>query len=346
MKYSVDMNYLIESFRRVVNTPSPVGYYVKLNPVLEKMAYELGYSVSYDQKNTLYITVDGEDNTKTVAVGAHVDTLGLVVRSINANGTLSIRTLGGVCMPSIEGETVTVHTRSGKEYSGLVICKYHSVHVFDEAHKAERNEDTIQILLDEDVKTKSDVQALGIQNGDVISIEPRVQLTENGYLKSRFIDDKGAVACSFAALKYLKENSLKPKYKTVFAFPYHEEIGIGGAYVPSEISEYIAVDIGLIGPELDGDEYSVSICAKDALCPYDYELTSKLITLAQKAECEYAVDVFYRYSTDANAAMRAGNNIKNAAFGMAVYCSHGMERTHIKGLENTTGLLLEYLFAE
>jgi len=102
----------------------------------------------------------------------------------------------------------------------------------------------------------------------------------------------------------------------------------------------------LIGPELDGDEYSVSICAKDALCPYDYELTSKLITLAQKAECEYAVDVFYRYSTDANAAMRAGNNIKNAAFGMAVYCSHGMERTHIKGLENTTGLLLEYLFAE
>jgi len=121
MKYSVDMNYLIESFRRVVNTPSPVGYYVKLNPVLEKMADELGYSVSYDQKNTLYITVDGEDNTKTVAVGAHVDTLGLVVRSINANGTLSIRMLGGVCMPSIEGETVTVHTRSGKDYSGLVI---------------------------------------------------------------------------------------------------------------------------------------------------------------------------------------------------------------------------------
>jgi len=94
MKYSVDMNYLIESFRRVVNTPSPVGYYVKLNPVLEKMADELGYSVSYDQKNTLYITVDGEDNTKTVAVGAHVDTLGLVVRSINANGTLSIRMAG------------------------------------------------------------------------------------------------------------------------------------------------------------------------------------------------------------------------------------------------------------
>ena len=343
MKRNIDMNYLVESFRRVVNTPSTVGYYVKLNPLLEKIAGELGHSVSYDQKNTLYITVDGEENSKTVAVGAHVDTVGLIVRSINADGTLLVRKLGGVCMPSIEGETVTVHTRSGKDYTGLVICRSHSVHVFDDAHTLERNENTMRILLDEDVKSKSDVNALGIQNGDIISIDPRCQLTENGYLKSRFIDDKGAAACSFAALKYLKDNALKPKYRTVFAFPYYEEIGIGGTYVPSGISEYLALDIGLIGPELDGNERKVSICAKDATCPYDYELTSEIIDLAEKAKCDYAVDVFYRYSTDANAAMRAGNNVKNAAFGMAVYCSHGMERTHLTGLENTARLLLAYL---
>ena len=47
--------------------------------------------------------------------------------------------------------------------------------------------------------------------------------------------------------------------------------------------------------------------------------------------------------TDGNAAMRAGNNLRAAAFGMAVYCSHGMERTHIDGINNTLKLLTAYV---
>ena len=113
--------------------------------------------------------------------------------------------------------------------------------------------------------------------------------------------------------------------------------------MPKEVSEYVAIDIGLIGAELDGNEKSVSICAKDATAPYDYELTSRLIEYAQKAECDYAVDLYPRYGTDAKAALRAGHNLCGAVFGMAVYCSHGMERTHIDGLANTANLLLAYI---
>ncbi|MBQ8345256.1 MAG: M42 family metallopeptidase, partial [Clostridia bacterium] len=292
--------------------------------------------------HTAYITLEGENTDRTVLIGAHADTLGLVVRTIESNGMLRVRRLGGGNFPSMEGESVTVYTRDGREYSGLVICRSHSVHVFDDAHTLERNEDTLRVLLDEDVHTKEAVRALGIQNGDVIALDPRFQVTKNGYVKSRYIDDKGGVACAFTALKYLKDHNLKPKYNTVFAFPYYEEIGMGGTFVPEKISEYVAVDIGLIGPELDGDERKVSICAKDAAAPYDYELTCRLIELAKEAECEYAVDVYYRYGTDANAALRAGNNIRGACFGMAVYCSHGMERTHIDGLEQTARLILAY----
>ena len=168
-------------------------------------------------------------------------------------------------------------------------------------------------------------------------------MTPNGYLKSRFIDDKAAMACAFAMVKYLTENNLKPKYRTLLAFPYTEEIGFGGTYVPEEVSEYVAIDIGLIGPDYEGNEYKVSICAKDKSAPYDYDLTTRLVNQAEKAGCDYAVDIFYRYGTDGNAAVRAGNDLRAAAFGMAVYCSHGMERTHIAGLENTTNLLLAYV---
>lgn len=343
MKFQIDMDYLLDCFRRLVYTPSPVGFYPLLNPVLEELAGSFGYEVTYDRRGTPYITLEGEDNSKTVLVGAHADTIGMVVRKIDADGMIRVRQLGGVNFGSLEGETVTVHTRDGRSYTGLFACQSHSVHVFDDARSLERSENTMIIILDEKIRSKADVTALGIRNGDFVSVDPRCQVTPNGYLKSRFIDDKAAIACCFTMLKYLRENGLKPKYRTLLAFPYGEEIGFGGVYVPEEVSEYVALDIGVMGPDHEGDEYKVSICVKDKKAPYDYDLTTRLVNYAEKAGCDYALDVFYRYSTDANAAAQAGCNLRAAAFGMAVYCSHAMERTHITGLENTMNLLLAYV---
>ena len=343
MYYGVDPQDILRYFEAIVNVPSPVGYYVQMNPVICRLAEELGETVTFDHKRTAYITLEGEDNSKTVLVGAHLDTLGMVVRCIDADGMIRVRQLGGVNYASLEGETVTIHTRDGRAYTGLMSCQSHSVHVFDDARTVERNENTMMVILDQPVTSKADVNALGIRHGDMISVEPRCQITPNGYLKSRFIDDKAAVACCFAALKFLKAQGRKPKYRTLFAFPYSEEIGLGGTYVPAEVSEFVAIDIGLIGPGYDGSERKVTICAKDASTPYDYELTNRLIALAEQKKIDHAVDIFYRYGTDANAALKAGNNLRAAAFGMAVYCSHGMERTHVDGLAATCDLLLAYL---
>lgn len=343
MKYEIDRQFLLDCFRDFVNVPSPVGYYVQVNPVVDRYAGMFGYQASYDNKQTAYITLEGEDNSKTVMLGAHLDTIGMVVRRIDDNGMIRVRQLGGMNFSSAEGSSVTVHTRDGREYTGLLACQSHSVHVFDDARTLSRDETNMVVILDERIKSRQDVLALGIQHGDVVSIDPGCRYTENGFLKSRFIDDKAAVACLFAVLKYLTEHRLKPKYRTILAFPHYEEIGHGGACVPPEVSEFVAVDIGLIGPDYNGNEFAVSICAKDKSTPYDYELTSRLIAQAKKAELNYAVDIFYRYGTDANVALKAGHNLKAGAFGMAVYCSHGMERTHIDGLANTVNLILAYV---
>ena len=342
MKFCVDSDYLIRCFREIVAAPSPSEYYVRLNPVLKRYAEELGCEMTFDRRNNAYITLDGEDNSKPVLFTAHADTVGLMVRCIDGNGAIRIRHIGGINLATLDGETVTVHTRSGKDYTGVFLCQAYSTHVFADALTMERNDQTMMILLDERVKSKAEVEALGIRPGDFVSIEPRCQVTENGYIKSRFIDDRGAIACCFSAIKYLKENGLRPKYKTIFHFPYTEEVGMGASYIPEEVSEVISIDIGLIGPELDGNEFSVSICAKDALQIYDYDITTRLVEYAKKAECDYAVDVYFRYGSDVRSAILSGHDVKGGLFGMAVYGSHGMERTHIDGLLNTTNLLLAY----
>lgn len=344
MKYSTDQQYLLSTMEAIVQTPSPVGFSVRLNPLMSRLAEELGEEMTFDKRDCGYLTLDGEDNSKTVLVSAHCDTLGMMVRSIQADGTLKFRVIGGLNLATMDGETVTVHTRSGRDYTGLCLCRSHSTHVFSDATTKERTEDTMMILLDERVASRKDVEALGIRNGDLISIDPRFQVTPNGYVKSRFIDDKGAVACCLTAIKYMKDHGLRPKYKTIFQFPYTEEVGTGGSYIPEEVDEMLAVDIGLIGPDCEASEYDVSICAKDASQVYDYELTGRLMEYAEKAGCNYAVDLFYRYGSDIGAARRAGHNFRGALIGMAIYGSHGMERTHTESLENTVNLILAYLF--
>ena len=217
----IDTSFLINTMKRLIETPSPVGYYEKMKPVIEEYAKRLGYQVTYDNRDTAYITVEGEDTSKTVCISAHADTLGFMVRGINSDGTLRIRAVGGINYANVEGENVTVHTRGGKTYSGTLICSHHSSHAYEDARTLERNENTVFVMLDERVSTEDGVRALGIRNGDYVSIDPRITVTENGYIKSRFIDNKAAMACSFSVLKYLTENGLKPRYNTVFAFSFY-----------------------------------------------------------------------------------------------------------------------------
>lgn len=346
MKYTISQETIERVTREMINTPSPVSYYDEIHPKLETMAKEFGYEIFYDRKRTAYIKMEGKDTSKTVCVGAHLDTLGLMIRHINENGTLAVRALGGINFNNIEGVCIKVHTRDNKTYTGMAVSVYHSTHVFDEARTQLRDENNMMVVLDERVKTAEDVRALGIEHGDIISIDPDYHYTDQGFIKSRFIDDKAAVGAVFAVLEDMKKNNRKPQYTTLFAFPLYEEINHGGAYIPPEVEEYVALDIGLIGPDYGGDEFKVSICAKDNFTPYDRGLTSKLIKLANDHNIQHSVDVFYRYGTDASAALRAGNNVYGAAFGMGCFASHGMERCHIDSVVETARLLYAYLLAE
>ena len=104
---NIDLSYLVNTMRHLIETPSPVGYYDAIKPVIESYAAELGYAVTYDNRDTAYITVEGRDTSKTVCVSAHADTLGFMVRGINSDGTLRLRAVGGINFANVEGENVT-----------------------------------------------------------------------------------------------------------------------------------------------------------------------------------------------------------------------------------------------
>ena len=198
------------------------------------------------------------------------------------------------------------------------------------------------IRLDELVHTKDDTVNLGIENGDFIAIDPKFEITSNGFIKTRFLDDKASVFILLTLLEKIKKEKITPRANLTVIFTTYEEVGHGCSNVP-EIDELLAVDMGCIGEDLSTTEEKVSICAKDGSGPYDYSMTSKLISLAKEHKLNYAVDIYPFYSSDASAALRGGNDLKCALIGAGIHASHGMERTHISGLEETLKLLMLYI---
>ena len=279
-----------------------------------------------------------------VLLEAHVDTLGGMVTEITGSGRLNLTPLGGMEPNNAEGENVRVVTRSGRIYTGTFQIKNASVHVNLDYHSAKREYKSMEVVIDEEVSSREDVEKLGIQPGDIVCFDPRTRVTDSGYIKSRFLDDKLSVAILLELAARVASGEIKPSRRVWEHITVFEEVGHGGsASVPEGVTEAISVDMGCVGDGLGCDERKVSICAKDSRGPYHYEVVTALIEAARRSGADYAVDVYPAYGSDVEATLSAGHDLRHGLVGPGVYASHGYERSHRKGVCSTFLLLEAYL---
>jgi putative aminopeptidase FrvX len=334
--------YAIEQILKLCKTPSPSGFTKKATAYLQKELATLGFEAQFSRKGSVLATLSEGDNPLVLA--AHVDTLGAMVRAVKSNGRLRFTKIGGYPENNIENENVIIHTRAGKEYTGTVYINGPAAHVYKDSGASKRDDEHMEVVLDEIVKSKEETLKLGIAPGDFISLDARSILTPSGFIKSRHLDDKASAGILLALAREIAEGKLKPARKLSILFTTYEEVGHGAASgFPADTAEMISVDMGAVGDDLGTDEYRVSICAKDSGGPYDWDVTDTLIRLAKEHQLQYAVDIYPFYGSDVEGALRAGYDIKHGLIGPGVFASHGYERTHAQGIENTLKLLEAYL---
>ena len=337
MKHYID--FIAEQLKTLTAIPSPSGYTKNATDYLMKLLQDMGYEPKLSRKGNVFVTIGGEGEPLVIA--AQIDTLGAMVRSIKDNGRLRPTTLGGHVWSTADGENCTIHTRDGKVYTGVVLNTEPSAHVADK--KVETLEENMEILLDEPVSTKAETLALGIQTGDIIAMDPRTVITESGYIKSRFLDDKLSASILLGIAKIVKDESLSFHRKVSLLFTVYEEVGHGGSFVPEDTTEMISVDMGCVGADLGCTERMVSICAKDSGGPYNYDLVTELSNIAKEEQLNYAIDVYPHYGSDVEATLHAGYDIRHGLIGPGVYASHNYERSHLDGVKNTFLLLTTYI---
>ena len=342
------MNQTIDFLKELVAIPSPTGYTKDVQDYLIEVLTDMGYQPKRTAKGLVIVTVEGANDKEQRAITAHIDTLGAIVRAVKPDGRLKLDRIGGFAWNMIEGENCTVHIASnGNTVSGTILLHQTSVHVYKEAGTVERSQDNMEVRLDEKVTNEKETRALGIEVGDFVSFDPRFVVTPTGFVKSRFLDDKASAAILLTLLKKYKKEGITLPVTTHFMFSCIEETGIGAnSSIPSEVVEFLAVDMGAMGDDQQTDEYTVSICVKDGSGPYNYDFRQLLVSLCKEKEIPFKLDIYPYYGSDASAAMRAGAEVKHALLGAGIESSHSYERTHIDSIKATQSLVDAYLLSD
>lgn len=331
--------------QQLLAIPSPTGYTKEVTDYLIATLQELGYAPIRTAKGNVLVTIEGKVTDKQRYITAHVDTLGAIVRAVKPDGRLKLDKIGGYPWNMIEGENCTIHiAKTNQTVSGTILIHQTSTHVYRDAGTAERTQDNMEVRLDAKVTSAQETRALGIEVGDFVSFDPRTTITPTGFVKSRFLDDKVSAAILLELLATYQKEEIELPVTTHFAFSVFEEVGHGAnSSIPSEVVEYLAVDMGAIGDDQQTDEYTVSICVKDASGPYHFGFRQHLVQLANQANIPYKLDIYPYYGSDASAAIRAGADVKHGLLGAGIESSHSYERTHIDSIMATQQLVDAYL---
>ena len=336
--------YAAEQAKTLLAIDSPTGYTARAAEWVKDAFAAMGYDAHITTKGGVLIDLGGEDTNDALLLQAHTDTLGAMVAEVKGTGRLRVTALGGMRAENGEAENVRVYTRAGKVIDGTLQLCNASVHVNGEYGSTKRSFDTTEVVLDEDVKSAEDTRALGVEVGDIVCFDPRTTITDSGYIKSRFLDDKLSVGILLGLAKYLRDSGKTPARRVYAHVTVYEEVGHGGAgSVPAGVTESISVDMGCVGDGLQCTEKQVSICAKDSGGPYSYEVVGKLIEAAKREGADYAVDVYPHYGSDVEATLSAGSDIRHGLIGAGVYASHGYERSHVDGVWSALKVLKGYL---
>ena len=353
MEIQVNMPRVIEFLAVLLNTPSPTGYHIEANRCVEDAFAGLaipGLEIAHTNKGALILTLPGEGQRAPRALAAHVDTLGAMVREIKSNGRLLLSPIGGYAWNAVEGENVSVHSvASERRIRGTIQTVTPSIHTSQEMRDGSRKAERMEVRLDARTATADETRALGIEVGDFVFFDPRVEVTDTGYIKSRHLDDKAGVAALYGATLALADAHLVPSARTTLFFSNYEEVGHGGAAgIPRDVEELIVVDMAAstTGEHQNSNEYSVGICAKDSSGPHDLELRRRLTALCIQDGIPYAIDTYPSYRSDGSAFLVAGGDVRVGIFGPGLDASHGYERTHNDSLEATVRLIAQYMLEQ
>ncbi len=341
----IDRAYLLAMLARLLAIPSPSGMTDEIVVHVTAELARLGIPYSLTRRGAIRADLEGEHHSPDRAIVSHVDTLGATVKALKENGRLELVPIGTWSSRFAEGARVTVHADDARRLRGTIVPLKASGHTYNEEVDTQPiSWEQVELRLDERCASLDDLRGLGVNIGDIVSVDSQPEFADNGFVVARHLDDKAGVATMLAVAKAVRESGARLPVDCHLLFTISEEVGVGASHVlHGDVAELVSIDNGTIAPGQNTSEYGVTIAMQDSTGPFDWHLTRHLIALCRAQRIEHSRDVFRYYRSDAAAALAAGNDIRTALVCFALDASHGYERTHLDSLVALGRLLHAYI---
>jgi len=344
----IDESYLLRTLETLLSVPSPSGMTDEITRIVCSMLEELEIGYELTRRGAIRANLEGAESSPDRAIVAHLDTLGAMIRGFRSDGRLEVVPIGTWSARFAEGARVTVFSDDDRRFRGTLLPRKASGHVYNTEVDAQPVDwSNLELRLDELVGSEAETRALGINVGDTLAVDPNTEVTDNGFIFSRHLDDKAGVAAMLAAAKAIRRSDAALPIDCHLLFTISEEVGVGASHVlHGDVAELVSIDNGTIAPGQYTSEYGVTITMQDSSGPFDWHLTRRLIALCRAHDIEHTRDVFRYYRSDAAAAVEAGNDIRTALVCFGLDASHGYERVHHRSLTALARLLAIYMQSE
>jgi peptidase M42 family hydrolase len=341
----IDRTYLLDTLAKLLAIPSPSGMTDEIVVAVSAELDALGVPYGLTRRGAIRADLEGGRHSPDRAIVAHLDTLGAIVKQLKPNGRLEVAPIGHWSSRFAEGARCTIYCDDEKRYRGSILPLKASGHTYNEEIDSQPVAwNNVEMRIDERCQSREDLVRLGVNIGDTISIDTRVEFNPNGFINSRHLDDKAGVAALLAVAKAVRDNRDTLPVDCHLLFTISEEVGVGASHIlHGDVAELVSIDNGTIAPGQNTSEYGVTVAMQDSSGPFDWHLTRHLLSLCREGGIEHSRDVFRYYRSDAAAALEAGNDIRTALVCFAVDASHGYERTHVDSLLALANLLYAYI---
>jgi len=340
---SIDVDYLKDVLGRLLSVPSPTGYTDEIVHCVCEELDRIGIEFSATRRGAILACYRGATREGARAIVAHLDTLGATVKRIKENGRLELVPIGTWSARAAETTRCTLFTDQGT-LRGTILPLKASGHTFGDAIDTQGvGWDHVELRVDANATDRAAVEALGVNVGDTVAIDPGTEMLDNGYIVSRHLDDKAGCAATLAAMKAMKGGSVEVPVDIHFIFTITEEVGSGASAVLLEnVVAMVSIDNGTTAPGQNSAETGVTIAMADQVGPFDYHLTRKLIRLCEADDIPHQRDVFRYYRSDSASAIGGGADVRTALITFGVDASHSYERIHLDALESIARLICAY----
>lgn len=344
-RLTVDVAYLQEILLGLLAIPSPTGYTDRIVHHVGEELERLGIAFELTRRGAIRAHLRGRQRDVGRAIVSHVDTLGALVKNLKPNGRLEIVPVGHWSSRFAEGARVTIFTDEHGSKRGTILPLKASGHTYNkEIDTQPVSWDNVEVRTDDWCTSAEELSRLGFAIGDHIAVDPQPEVTENGFIVSRHLDNKAGVASMLAAARAVKQGDVELPMDCHLLFTISEEVGVGAsAVLHGHIAEMVAVDNATPAPGQNSRERGVTIAMADSTGPFDYHLTRKLLKLCRDHDIDHQRDVFKYYRCDAASALEAGNDLRTALVCFGADASHGYERTHFQALKSLAELLCMYM---